>query len=247
MIEPDSVKRSIRDYWDSRSNYYDSIPRISREEEIAWLEEFRNTFGVTGKRILDVGTGTGFSALLLAELGHQVTGIDLSDKMLVRAEEKARQLNLKVNFEKGDAETLYYEDEAFDGIVCRYLFWTLPHPEKALEEWIRVTRNNGTVVIIDGIWSTGVLGRVSWMWHRVIKENANPKNCRYPHEVKNYLPHANGVEGRKIASMLSTFGLKEIKIRELKHIREIRKKNLPLHLRPSRSFPIYMVSGTVKR
>lgn len=62
-------------------------------------------------RILDIGCGTGRHSIELAKRGYTVTGVDLSDSMLSRAKEKARSLNLQINFFRHDARDLPFRNE----------------------------------------------------------------------------------------------------------------------------------------
>jgi ubiquinone/menaquinone biosynthesis C-methylase UbiE len=247
------IKDGIKEYWDGRGRFYDSVPGhgSKEKEKRAWLMEFKNVFGENRKNVLDVGTGTGFLSLLLADFGHEVTGIDMSEGMLSVAKEKAQDMGLKIHFERGDAENLPFDDQTFDGVVCRHLLWTLPNPEKAIAEWIRVTKQGGKIAVIDGVWDKGIgryLSRVGWILHVMITEKRNPiKNNHYPKEVRDKLPYVKGIDGEEIASFLSNFGLKEISVTDLGYIREIQKKYLPWYLKFSYSFPTFLVSGLVSR
>ena len=62
-------------------------------------------------RILDVGCGTGRHSIELSKRGYEVTGIDLSDSQLVRANKKAEDNNLKIDFQKQDARNLTFNGE----------------------------------------------------------------------------------------------------------------------------------------
>ena len=92
---------------------------------------------------MDVGTGTGYFAALLAAMGHEVTGIDLTPAMIDEAKSFARDLGVSAHFEVMDAQALQYPDESFDAVVTRNLTWTLPEPERAYSEWLRVLRRGG--------------------------------------------------------------------------------------------------------
>lgn len=72
------------------------------EEEIGFSKE---------SRILDIGCGTGRHSIELAKRGYNVTGIDLSESQLKRANEKAREQNLSVDFQKLDARDLPFSGE----------------------------------------------------------------------------------------------------------------------------------------
>ena len=144
------VKEEVKTYWDFRSDSYDNSPGHSGFVDI-WKTVLSETFEGK-KKILDVGCGTGFLSLILAELGHEVVGIDLSEGMLSKARMKADNLGLDIEFMIGDAENLHFEDDSFDAVVNRHLLWTLPNPDKAIMEWGRVVKNGGKVVAMDGKW-----------------------------------------------------------------------------------------------
>lgn len=117
------------------------LMRFSSNWFMAWKGLLIEVLGDRELRVLDVGIGTGFIALLLAELGHEVIGVDISEEMLRIAREKARKLNIEnVEFHLADAEELPFPDNTFDAVVARHVIWALPNPEKAYSEWKRVLR-----------------------------------------------------------------------------------------------------------
>ena len=73
---------------------------------------------IAGQTILDVGTGTGRGAILLASRGARVTGVDASAEMLAVARRRAQESNVEVAFAQGDAHALDYPDRSFDAVVC---------------------------------------------------------------------------------------------------------------------------------
>ena len=85
-----------------------------------------------GMEILDVGTGTGYFAILLSQIGHQVTGIDLTDAMLKEARDNAALYQVHPTFQQMDAQKLAFLDQSFDVVISRNLTWTLPDPESGL-------------------------------------------------------------------------------------------------------------------
>jgi ubiquinone/menaquinone biosynthesis C-methylase UbiE len=94
---------------------------------MAWKGLLIEVLGDRELRVLDVGTGTGFIALLLAELGHEVIGVDISEEMLRIAREKARKLNIEnVEFHLADAEEPPFPDNTFDAVVADMLFGLCP-------------------------------------------------------------------------------------------------------------------------
>jgi phosphatidylethanolamine/phosphatidyl-N-methylethanolamine N-methyltransferase len=101
-----------------------------------------------GGRILEVGVGTGIS---LPGYGRasRLTGVDISEPMLDKARERVRRLGLS-NVEAirvGDAEALDFADESFDVVVAQYVVSAVPHPERALDEFARVCKPGGEIVI----------------------------------------------------------------------------------------------------
>ncbi len=149
------MKEAIIDYWSRGSKGYDSYVRKSlayKRERRAWQDIFVDVLGTQKQRILDVGTGPGIVAFQLAELGHDITAVDLSEEMLDKARDNAKRYGLSIRFEKADAETLPFDDGSFDVVINRFVLWTLPNPEKALLEWRRVVKPGGKIVYIDGNW-----------------------------------------------------------------------------------------------
>lgn len=101
---------------------------------------------------LDIGTGPGFFAILLCELGLQVTAVDLTPAMLKEAEKNAGEMFGRITFREMNAEHLDFADDTFDVIVSRNLTWNLPHPEQAYSEWTRVLRPEGLLLNFDANW-----------------------------------------------------------------------------------------------
>lgn len=101
-----------------------------------------------GRRILEVGVGTGIS-LPLYSPSSELHGVDISDAMLDKAKERVERLGLANvrEIKRMDAEALRYADEAFDVVVAQYVITAVPDPEKALDEFVRVVRPGGEIVI----------------------------------------------------------------------------------------------------
>ncbi|HVT57966.1 MAG TPA: class I SAM-dependent methyltransferase [Thermoanaerobaculia bacterium] len=150
--EPD-LKEKIADYWNWRSGDFERRQGVRNQvQKRAWLAFLGTVAGDPPRTVLDVGTGTGFLALLLAELGHRCKALDLSPAMLEQARQTARQRGLELCFDVGDAESLPEADAAYDVVISRNVLWTLPDPERALCDWRRVLKPGGRLVIVDGDW-----------------------------------------------------------------------------------------------
>ena len=216
------MKEKIKEYWDWRGESYDKSPgHYYRTEEAkrAWINLLRETLDGENLRILDVGTGTGFLAILLAELGHKVTGIDMAEGMLKVAKKKAK--NLKIDFMIGDAENLMFEDNEFDCVVSRHLLWTLPNPEKAIKEWVRVAKDK--VVVIDGKWHDGstVSNIRQLIWKMKMLISYGRIGYHYKKEIRKNLPYADGIKPEDVVNMFRSYGLSNISIQDISYIRKI--------------------------
>lgn len=101
-----------------------------------------------GGRILEVGVGTGIS-LPHYRPDSRITGIDIADQMLDKARDRVKRLKL-TQVERiaiGDAEALDFADASFDVVVAQYVVSAVPHPDRALSEFLRVVRPGGMIVI----------------------------------------------------------------------------------------------------
>ena len=102
--------------------------------------------------MLDIGTGPGFFAILLAEQGFDVTAVDFSPAMLEEAKQNAGALAEIIDFREMNAEALDLAADSFDVTVSRNLTWNLPHPEAAYSEWARVLKAGGLLLNFDSNW-----------------------------------------------------------------------------------------------
>ena len=155
-MEP--VKKRIAAYWNRRSEAFQAqrIREFNNEKHVRWLEELNRYIPQDRPlEVLDLGTGTGFFAFVLAGQGHKTVGIDLSPEMIRRAGETADYLGLNADFYVMDAEHPDFPDEHFDAVISRNLTWTLPHPEKAYREWHRVLKPGGVLLNYDAEYAKG--------------------------------------------------------------------------------------------
>jgi SAM-dependent methyltransferase len=105
-----------------------------------------------GEEVLDVATGTGWTARLAATRGANVTGIDFSEDLIAAAREIADRQGLKIQFDVGDARSLPYADGHFDAVTSTFgVIFASPH-EIAARELARVCRSGGRVVL--AVWSS---------------------------------------------------------------------------------------------
>lgn len=94
---------------------------------------------IRGRSVLDVGTGTGRAAILLAKAGGAVTGVDASEQMLAVARDRARAAGRTITFIQRDAHTLEFGDRSFDLSVSLRVLMHSPRWREALSELCRVS------------------------------------------------------------------------------------------------------------
>jgi phosphatidylethanolamine/phosphatidyl-N-methylethanolamine N-methyltransferase len=124
------------------------------EAGVEWLafERWRQQLWqkVEGKRVLEVGVGTGKNFPHHRE--HlMVAGIDLSSKMLSRAQPRLRESPGAVSLLQMDAERLAFAAEVFDAAVATFVFCSVPIPVAGLQELARVVRRAGQVLLLEHV------------------------------------------------------------------------------------------------
>lgn len=153
------MESRVTAYWTKRARDFNTVRKNELRDPITqrWLKAIV-PYLPEGERlnILDVGTGTGYFAVILAGLGHRVTGIDLTPAMLDEARQNCRELDIAAVFLEMDAQNLTFADGSFDVVISRNLTWTLPNPEKAYAEWFRVLKPGGVLLNFDADYATNV-------------------------------------------------------------------------------------------
>src|SRR5262245_54311610 len=105
-----------------------------------------------GGRILDVGIGTGISLEDFSP-ANRVIGVDISEPMLRRAHRRVIESNLAhvEGLAVMDAEKLGFPDNAFDVLVAQYVITAVPNPDATLDEFVRVTKPGGEIILVNHI------------------------------------------------------------------------------------------------
>ena len=153
----DELKREIVAYWDKRAPSYTGVIEKNLEGSCGstWADYLTDRFPEGAPetiRVLDVGTGPGFYAMILAARGYRVTAVDFSESMLAEAKRNAGSLGERIDFRRMDAQALEFPDLSFDAVVTRNLTWNLQDPVKAYGEWHRVLRIGGVLLNFDADW-----------------------------------------------------------------------------------------------
>lgn len=244
------IKAKMTASWDHGAQEYDTFVSHGikmKEEKELWIKEFSAVLPTKPLKVLDVGCGTGAMGLLLSEMGHDVSGVDLSEGMMEVGRKKAAVQNLSMTFTNEDAEDVPFEDETFDVVVNRHLLWTLPHPDKALASWRRVLKPDGHLLVIDGVWDNGsTISRVrrSLSMSIAMRVDKNPHGSHgYQEDVKQYLPNRGGMPKEKVVDSFMAAGFDVLDIRMLTDIAKCQKMQLPWYQKIAPKDVYYMAVG----
>lgn len=153
-LDMDSAER----LWDGYADTFDDAPDHGlRDHRIRaeWGALLLPRVPTPPSRVVDLGCGTGSLAVLLAERGHQVSGLDLSGSMVRLAEAKANAARVSIDFTQGDAACPPFESSTFDVVLARHVLWVFENPDDVLAAWLRLLRPGGRLILIEGRWSTG--------------------------------------------------------------------------------------------
>jgi len=118
-----------------------------------------------GGRILEVGIGTGIS---LADYSDEnlIFGVDISEPMLAKARERVAKLGLShvEGLAVMDAEHMDFPDASFDVVMAQYVITTVPNPEATLDEFARVLKPGGEIILVSRVGAEAGLRRALEKW-----------------------------------------------------------------------------------
>src|SRR4051812_24000835 len=139
---------NFADEFDAKMNKYEVGKRLRLIFDGALAGE-----ELTGRRLLDAGCGTGLFSQVAVERGAEVTSLDIGERLL-------EQVANKCDTERvvGSVETLPFEDESFDYVVCTEVIEHTVHPDRAVSELARVLRYGGKVVVTtpNRVWHPAI-------------------------------------------------------------------------------------------
>lgn len=167
-------------YWTNRAPSYSDVNKeeLCTKQKSVWSQALDDRIQAhfpdkhrKDIRILDIGTGPGFFAIILTELGYPVTAVDYTQAMLEQAQANAGVLAEKICFHQMNAEELSFADNSFDVVVSRNLTWNLPCPERAYAQWARVLKPGGLLLNFDANWYRYLYDPHAEAEHRLDREN----------------------------------------------------------------------------
>jgi SAM-dependent methyltransferase len=199
----------IRSYWDIDSATYDDSqghkPR-SALELAAWSGTLARLLPPAPARVLDVGAGTGFLSVLLAQLGYKVKAVDVSSGMLARLKENAAAASVDVETIEADAVSPPASD--FDVVVERHLLWTLPDPRSALVAW-RKAAPTGRLVLVETLWgsaggTTELLRGRARAALALVRRTPPDHHAEYEAELRSSLPLGSGASPAQLVELVQS-------------------------------------------
>ena len=157
-LDRDSIARAYARWAPVYDLVFGSVFEHGRKAAISAAERI-------GGRILEVGVGTGIS-LPDYSRANRLVGVDISEPMLRKAQGRVTEHGL-ANVDTlavMDAERLGFPDGFFDVVVAQYVITTVPDPEATLDEFARVTRPGGEIILVNHIGAETGLRRAFEEW-----------------------------------------------------------------------------------
>jgi ubiquinone/menaquinone biosynthesis C-methylase UbiE len=147
----DHIKR-VTDEFGRQAQTFD-LWAEKTDDQVA--DRFRTALAKAGQgNVLDVACGPGVVTAAIAPGAASVMAFDATEQMLEKARARCAKAGLRnVEFRRGDAESLPFEEAQFDGVVTRLAVHHFANPQRAFDEMFRVIRPHGTVVIVDVVSS----------------------------------------------------------------------------------------------
>lgn len=134
--------------WSAGGPDYDEVSRGIADAIEHCINRLEPRFG---EKILDLATGTGWTARRLADRGFDVTAVDFAADVVAAGARYAAARNLAIDFLQGDAEALEFPDDSFDAVISTFGVMFVSHPEDAAAELARVIRPGGRMAL--AVWT----------------------------------------------------------------------------------------------
>ncbi|MEM6822479.1 MAG: class I SAM-dependent methyltransferase [Verrucomicrobiota bacterium] len=160
MTPPRSIEEKAREQFDRQSDHY------GKSHVLAQTDDLRSVLSVlspqAGQRLLDIATGAGHTAVYFARLGLHVTASDISENMLQKTNQLAKEAGVDLEINQHPAEKLPYPDGSFDLVTCRVAAHHFSCPASFSMEVSRVLRPGGHFLLIDGTVEDGYPEAEAW-------------------------------------------------------------------------------------
>jgi len=160
QLSPEEASRQRDGISLLRADYFEMLAGLGMTKHIGSLtatEELVDLCHIgQDSYVLDVGCGVGATPIYLAKrYGCRVVGVDITEKMIARSNERLRGSGLegKVEFRVADAQDLPFEDATFDAVIAESVLAFIDDRQATLREWMRVTKPGGYVGFTEATWT----------------------------------------------------------------------------------------------
>jgi SAM-dependent methyltransferase len=222
-ISREDLNERIRQFWDADAAGYDRSLGHGIEHPAAagaWRAALARHLPAPPARVLDAGAGTGAMSLLAAELGHDVTALDISRGMLSHAERKAAERGVRLATILGSADDP--PAGPFDAVMERHLLWTLPDPIGTLTRWREATVPGGRLLLYEGRWGAKGISHTARRWGREavrrLSRTADDHHGEYDNETLSALPLVGGIDADAILEATERAGWRAPRLERLRDI-----------------------------
>ena len=138
--------------WNRTASFYDYMLvfmeriRLRKYRRLLWSR-------VESSRVLEIGVGTGKN-FPYYPTDAEIDAIDFSEKMLERANDRAKKQNVKVHLQRMDVQNLDFADNTFDTVAATMVFCSVPDPVHGIREVERVCKPGGKVILLENNFSS---------------------------------------------------------------------------------------------
>lgn len=144
-----SEQNQTGEHWEGLYKGNLGIPRYASTDVVRWLFGNFSPAQASGIRLLDMGSGPGRHAMLMAAQGFQVAATDYSDAAIAQAATWAQSEGLNIDFSQAPAQNQPFEDQSFDGVLCYGVLYYLSHTlfAQAVKEIHRLLKPGGSTFV----------------------------------------------------------------------------------------------------
>jgi len=143
----DREREAAREHYNRVAGLYDLVEVLDERIFRPWRQKL---LARAGGRVLEVGVGTGKNFPHYPS-GVALTGIDIAEKMLAAARQRARRMGLAVELHLADAQALEFRGGVFDTAVSTFVFCSVPDPVRGLRELGRVVKGEGKILLLEHV------------------------------------------------------------------------------------------------
>lgn len=242
---PVDIERTIREFRDRDAETYDRSPAHALThpvEAAAWRAVLRRHLPEPSASILEAGAGTGAVTVLLAELGHRVTALDVSEAMLDRARRKVTGFDVEFVVAPADRPPA----GPFDAVVERNMLWTNPDPMGTLGAWRAAVRPGGPLLLLEGLHDRGAIHQVrEWVAAAVRRTMgiAEGHHDQYDREVLGALPLAGVASPAPFVDAVHRAGWSAVRLERLRDVEWARRMAPPRLLGLLETPPLFALAA----